>query len=471
MNGPVPKNKLTVRPASAAAAPRRQTGRPTGRALLAAAAIVWGTTSVLPAAEADVRRDAAVEAIERVMPSVVNISTKTVVQRRGYFYDWWRDNWAPFYQELPPQYSAGSGVIIDEEGYVLTNVHVAEGAQEIWVKLSGKEPRIIRAQPIVGTAKTDVALLKLLGEPGEKFSAATFAADDDLLLGETVMALGNPFGLGGSVSRGILSSKPRRTSAGNKRLELEDWLQTDAAINPGNSGGPLINLRGEIIGLNVAIYREGQGIGFAIPAKRLSEALAEIFTPEIKSLWFGARFHGKTNGIVVVSVEAGSPADKAGLQPDDAILRVNQRIPQNVFQLNRELITVGDSEDIPLAVQRGQERKNVTVRLIPEKEFFNAALIREKLGATLQELTAELAERMGLSSAAGLIIAGVDKNGPAEKAGLQRGLLIQAIDGQIPEDLTAAAKVLHGRKKGEKVQLSVLMPRPLRLATVDVKLR
>ncbi|MBI4324302.1 MAG: trypsin-like peptidase domain-containing protein, partial [Chloroflexi bacterium] len=181
-------------------------------ALLAAAAIAWGAIGVLPAAEADVRRDAAVEAIERVMPSVVNISTKTVVQRRGYFYDWWRDNWAPFYQELPPQYSAGSGVIIDEEGYVLTNVHVAEGAQEIWVKLSGKEPRVIRAQPIVGTAKTDVALLKLLGEPGEKFSAATFAADDDLLLGETVMALGNPFGLGGSVSRGILSSKPRRTS-------------------------------------------------------------------------------------------------------------------------------------------------------------------------------------------------------------------------------------------------------------------
>src|SRR4029434_6740283 len=125
---------------------------------------------------------------------------------------------------------------------------------------------------------SDVALLKIRSRDNEKFTAVRFAADDDLLLGETVLALGNPYGLGGSVSRGILSSKSRRPPLENEPLEVEDWLQTDAAINPGNGGGPLVNLRGELIGVNVAVYREGQGIGFAIPVRRVSAALGEMYS-------------------------------------------------------------------------------------------------------------------------------------------------------------------------------------------------
>ena len=202
------------------------------------------------------RRSPTVKAVSQVMPSVVNIATKTRVQRVGYLYDWWRDNWTPYAQQLPPEESAGSGVIISESGYVLTNVHVVRDADEIWVKLtdeSGKQ-MIYQAEAIAGSLTTDIALLRIIPEKkGEVFAAVTFAADDDLLLGETVMALGNPFGLGGSVSQGILSSKSRRTETDGQRLEIPDWIQTDASIIPGNSGGPLINLSGEIIGINVAV--------------------------------------------------------------------------------------------------------------------------------------------------------------------------------------------------------------------------
>src|ERR1043166_9039438 len=125
-------------------------------------------------------------------------------------------------------------------------------------------------------------------------------------------------------------------------MEMEDWLQTDAAINPGNSGGPLVNLRGELIGLNVAIFREGQGVGFAIPVKRLSEAVSDLFTPEeVQGLWFGGRFKRTPGGIVTTSVESGSPAEKGGLRSGDVILRANDRVPHTVIDVNRELISSG----------------------------------------------------------------------------------------------------------------------------------
>src|SRR5688500_17693623 len=223
----------------------------------------------------DVRRDAVVEAVERVMPSVVNIGMITLVERRDSFADLMRDFYEPYYRRRWPQeiYSLGSGVIIDEDGYVLTNVHVVDQATRIRVRLM--DGREFDAERVAGVGRSDVALLKLVTNAQEKFRAIQFARDDDLLLGETVLALGNPFGLGGSVSRGILSSKSRRPVTENEPLDIMDWLQTDAAINPGNSGGPLVNLRGELIGINVAIYREGQGIGFAVPVKRIAAAMAD----------------------------------------------------------------------------------------------------------------------------------------------------------------------------------------------------
>jgi S1-C subfamily serine protease len=438
--------------------------------VLASPAAAFLIFSASAAEQNDIRRDATVTAVEATLPSVLNISAKTVVQRRGYFYDWWRDNWSPFYQELPPQLAAGSGVIIDEDGYVITNVHVVEDANEITVKLW--DGRVLPAEVLAGTRRSDVALLKIQGKPGEKFKPIKLAGDDDLLLGETVIALGNPFGLGGSVSKGILSSKTRRATTSDDPMDMEDWIQTDAAINPGNSGGALVNLKGELIGLNVAIYREGQGIGFAIPIKRVSEALSELFTPEaLKSLWFGARFISSTNLITVRAVEPGSPAEKAGFKKGDVVLRVDNKPAKNIMAVNRELISASPKREVSFVLERNGAIQNATVHLIPETTFFNSSLVETKLGCSVQDMTPEIASRLGRNSMDGVVVTGIDKNSPAEAAGLRRGYVIEAINDTVLTDVTVAARLLHGIQKNGRANLTVYVPRPPRRGVVQVRVR
>ena len=438
-----------------------QKTNPPARCLLPwlAAALLLTTAPALPAAEPDIRRDATVAAVERVMPSVVNIGTKTRRERRGFAFDWFRENWTPFTQELPPQESAGSGVIIDEEGYLLTNAHVIDGADEIWVRLH--DNRIVQASLVSGTRKSDVALLKLRAQPGEKFPAAKFAADDDVLMGETVLALGNPFGLGGSVSRGILSAGPRRAPTDDEPLKISDWLQTDASINPGNSGGPLVNLRGDIIGISVAVFRGGQGIGFAIPVKRVVEAISELITPETtnKRLWFGARLRAGALPIRVLEVQPGSPADQAGLRPGDVLLKINGQPVKSFFTAIIELTAGGEKGDVTLALLRGNELKTVPVKLVPEKAFFNAELIQKRIGVSLQEMSPALADSLGFNPKAGLLIAGVDKDSAAAKLGLEARMLVRGIDGLATADLVDAAKLINQHKAGDKVKLDLIVPR------------
>ncbi len=423
-------------------------------------ALALAPVTVLRAEQPDIRRDAAVRAVERVMPSVVNIGTETVVQVHDPYEDLLKEFWGPYYRKRPPntQYSLGSGVIIDEDGYLLTNFHVVGRATRIWVKLA--DGREFQAEPVVGTSLTDVALLKIKAKPDEKFQAVKFAADDDLLLGETVLALGNPFGLGGSVSRGILSSKSRRPPSEDAPLDVLDWLQTDAAINPGNSGGPLINLRGELIGLNVAMVREGQGIGFAVPVKRILTALSEIFTPEtLKSYWFGARVRPGALPLVVTEVQEGSPADRAGLQPADKIVEVNGHRPAGYIAFIQELANSGLDKPALFDVQRGSEHRQVRVRLVKESDFFNAELIRKKTGLTLQELTPELADSFGFREKEGLLVAGVDRKSPADVAQLQSGWLITSVDGEHVDSLVKTAKKLYAKDADETAKLGVIVPR------------
>ncbi|MCS7337375.1 MAG: trypsin-like peptidase domain-containing protein [Verrucomicrobiae bacterium] len=407
----------------------------------------------------DVRRDAVVAAVERVLPSVVNIGTETIVRVRDPFEEFFREFWGPYHRRLPPQsrYSLGSGVIIDEAGYVLTNGHVVRRADKIWVQLSTR-PDVYEAELVALDERTDLALLRLKARPGEKFTAIKFAADDDLLLGETVLALGNPFGLGGSVSRGILSSKARQVPIEDAPLETQSWLQIDAPINPGNSGGPLVNLNGELIGLNTAILREAQGIGFAIPVKRINEALAEMLAPENARtrLWFGARIYAGAGPRKVIYVEPESPAAKAGLEVGDVILEVDGKVPRSYIEL-AEMLAAADKAPLRLKVQRQPgEVRSLTVRLVPEREFFNAALIQKKLGVSLQELTPELADALGLSDTEGFIVSGVERGTPAARL-LEPGMRVISIDGRQPADLIEAAKIIYRKQRGETVRLGVVV--------------
>jgi serine protease Do len=451
--------------------------------LLAGCVLVFAPRACAQAAEGDIRRDPTVLAVEKVMPTVVNIATATIIQVRDPFEEIFRQFWGPYYRRQPPnsQYSLGSGVVIDEAGYLLTNDHVVRRADKIGVKFcTGTND--YSATVVASDPKSDVALLKLDAPPGEKFKAIQFAHEDDLLLGETVLALGNPFGLGGSVTRGILSSKSRVLPKEDEPLDIPNWLQTDAPINMGNSGGPLVNLRGELIGINVAVLNEvmgqrAQGIGFAIPIRRVLEALSDIFPTEyVKPYWFGARVKVGTTPLVITSVQAQSPAGKAGLKAGDDILEVNGRAPKSFIDF-AELLAAGAASEVKLSLKRGTGQKEIAVKLVPEKSVFNAGMIRDRLGLNLEELTPQVAARYGVGAGDGFLVTGVEENSQAATAGLQRGMLVIGIDGRLPADLSAAAKLLYPKKKGDRVQLDLAMPQRmggfnvLRQGSVELRAR
>lgn len=421
-------------------------------------------------AEEDVRRDAAVRAVEEIMPSVVNIATEEVIEYHDAYDEMLRQyfGWSRAPQRV---LSLGSGVIIHEDGYILTNDHVVRQASRIQVKLyDGRE---YEAESVVGTSHSDVALLKIKAKPGEKFKPARFAADDDLLLGETVLAVGIPFGLGGTVSKGILSSKTRRPPTGNEPLNEQNWLQTDAAINPGNSGGPLIDLRGDLIGLNVATYTQAHGIGFAIPIKLVNEALASFFIPETTdSLWLGVRLKCGGPLLVISKVEPGSPAETAGVAVGDQILRINGQSVSGLIPFHR-LVKDSSNHEVALVVKRGTEQRSLKVRMVPFPE-----LVQQKLGCTMVDLSEERAARLGVKPGQGLLVEALDKNGPAERAQLQRGYLVTGIDGQAVSDIRTMAAMLVGKQKGDVATLTLEVRRPvgpgfveLRQGTAEVQVR
>ncbi|MDB6053921.1 MAG: 2-alkenal reductase [Verrucomicrobiales bacterium] len=401
--------------------------------------------------EVEVRKDATVQAVEKVVHSVVNIGTETIVQVRDPYSDLVEQFFGHRRQSRSmSQFSLGSGVIIDEDGYILTNDHVISRANKVEVTI---ETNKYIAEVVATSQATEVALLRIHKKGSEKFHAISLAKDDDLFLGETVVALGNPFGLGGSVSRGILSSKNRRNSSGKEALQPEDWLQTDAAINPGNSGGPLINLNGELIGLNVAVYREqnAQGIGFAIPIRKVNETLSQIFTPEgVKALRFGAKVH-PSKPLRIYQVESGSPADKAGLKVNDTVLQVGEVIPRNYLQFMETLLA--QPLPVSLTVQRSDGRHNLKVSLTPLGLPF-----QQKLGLTVQEMDQDFANSLGLNSPEGLVIMQVEKKSPAAEAEIRPGFIILTLDRQVVRELGGGATLLESKKRGDKVVLGIIAP-------------
>jgi S1-C subfamily serine protease len=439
-------------------------------ALLAASGLT-ANFSPLAAQETDIRRDATVEAIEKVTPSVVNIATARVVEYNDFYQDLLREfyGWRGQTPEREELNSIGSGVIISTDGYVLTNVHVLRRASRAQVKLW--DGRVYDAESVVLiNPLSDIAVLKLRCKPGEKFQAIQFAKDDDLLLGETVLALGDPYGLGDSVSRGILSSKNRRPSSGDMPLNVQDWLQTDAAINPGNSGGPLIDLRGELIGVNVAMYPESHGIGFAIPIKQVTAALSQLFTPEVtRSLWFGAQVEVGSQPLVVSRVQPGSPADRAGLHVGDQIFQVNGQTPQNFIEFN-QLVSSTSAGNPSFVVSQNGKEADFTIPLIPFE-----AMIREKTGLVFSKTNGM---ENSLFAGRGMVIDKVQPDSPAANANLQPGFLLTGIDGADVNQLSAVADALSGKKSGDTAQFTIVVPRQFgdnsfeyRQSTVNLQVR
>ncbi|MEI8355393.1 MAG: DegQ family serine endoprotease [Deltaproteobacteria bacterium] len=388
-----------------------------------------------------------VELAAKNKPAVVNINTSKVVQpqlqqdrpspqKSANPFD---DFFERFIDRTPQRpYTArslGSGLIISEDGYILTNYHVIAGADEVKVKLS--DSREFKAQVKGGDEKLDIALLKI--DAKEKLHVAPLGNSDALEVGEWVMAIGNPFGLGQTVTTGIVSAKGRVIGSG----PYDDFIQTDASINPGNSGGPLFNTGGEVIGINTAIVAAGQGIGFAIPVNMVKEIIPQLKEKgKVSRGWFGVVVQPVTpelaqsfgladiKGVLVSEVIKDSPAEKAGLKSGDLIIEFDRKPIHEMNELPRIAanMPVGKKALVRILRNGKAEEKTVVMEQMKEGEAGVAAIIQEKLGMVVTELTGELVAKFALKETSGLLVAKVKSGGAAEAAGLAPGDVIRQVD-------------------------------------------
>ena len=412
---------------------------------------------------------------KKLKPLVVNISTTQVSEGRGSHEfsspfgdeDPFNDFWRRFFGGPAPrgpqrQRSLGSGFIIDGDGSILTNNHVVENAQKIVVKLAADD-REFEAKVIGRDAKTDIAVIKINAKTN--LPAATLGDSDRLEVGEWVVAIGNPFGLDSTVTSGIVSAKGRHIGQG----PYDNFIQTDASINPGNSGGPLINLRGEVIGINTAIFsRTGgnMGIGFAIPINLVKEVLPQLrgkgkvtrgflgvliqkVTPEIaESLGMD-----KGNGALVANVTKDGPADKAGVKVGDVIIEFDGK-------------EVKDSSDLPIIVARTsvdrrarmkvlRDKKEITLTVsvgeLKDEEVVASAPEKGELGLTVQRLTPQMAESLGLDKPEGVVVTAIEPGSAADEAGIRRGDVIVEVDRKLIRNLDEYKKAVAAIRKGRGV--------------------
>jgi serine protease Do len=416
--------------------------------------LIW-PVAARPEPSAELTADPVVLAVQKVLPAVVNISTERLVARpfRDPFEEFWRQFFgAPRQPDVRGAQSLGSGVIVDEDGWIVTNFHVVRRATKIHVVLTDGSHH--DAQYVSGDEANDLALLKIT--PKQPLPFVEIAGSSEPMLGETVIAVGNPFGLEHTVTRGVISAKSRRYSVGD--TTFDDILQTDAAINPGNSGGPLINTRGELVGINMAILAEAQNIGFAIPARRVADLLATWFSPEKRArLWLGLRFARNNGNIVVADVQPDSPAAKAGLAPGDTVVSVDGEKFVELLRLQRYLIHRKAGDVLKIGVQREGKPASFSVRLLALPKLSVSDLMWNKFGMQVQELTPELADAMGFSQTQGLLVTEVQKGGPAAEAGFRRGLVITHIGGEQIESVDRLAEELADVKAGDTVSMVVII--------------
>ncbi len=403
----------------------------------------------------EVITDPVVLAVQKVLPAVVNISTERLAQRpfRDPFEDFWRQFFGqPRQPDVRGVQSLGSGVIVDEDGWIVTNQHVVRRASKISVTMA--DGTRYEAQYVSGDEQNDLALLKI--EAKKPLPYVDMAGETELMLGETVIAVGNPFGLEHTVTKGVISAKNRRYSTGD--VTFDDILQTDAAINPGNSGGPLIDTRGQLVGINMAILAEAQGIGFAIPARRVANLLATWFTPEKRArLWLGLRFSAEDGRLVVAEVQPDSPAARTGLQPSDRVVTVDGEKFADVLRLLRHVLHKRAGDVVAFAIERGGQLHKFEVKLVALPKLSAADLMWKKFGLRIQELTPDLAVALGLSVAQGVLVSDVERASPAAVAGFRRGMVITQISGEQIQSMDRLAEQLADVRSGDTVTMTILV--------------
>jgi len=412
---------------------------------------------------------------EAVGPAVVNINTvirggggRTPVEE--FFGD---EFFRRFFGETPEhpqqQRSLGSGVIVDPSGIALTNAHVVERATEIeLVTAEGKKHKA----KIVGIDKrTDLAVLRLQG--GGPYPAAVLGDSDKVKVGDWVLAIGSPFGLQQTVTAGIISAKGRSIGQG----PFDDFLQTDAAINPGNSGGPLVNMSGEVVGINSAILsRSGGnvGIGFSIPSNMAKRIYTELVARgKITRGWLGVSIQPLTpelaksfglkepKGVLVADVVKDSPADKAGIVSGDVLMEFDGKKVDAPQDLQKVVAVTAPGKGVPIKVWREKGEKTLEIKVgeTPEDtaQLEPSTKGKSLLGLETRPITPEIARQLNLRTTEGVVVARVDEDGPAAEAGLQRGDVIREINRQRIRSAQDYERATQGIKSGDRV--TVLLQR------------
>ncbi len=406
------------------------------------------------------------ELAKKVKPAVVNISTTKKVREQAY------NPWAmdPFFRDffsVPRQrapsrkapHSLGTGFIINEKGDILTNNHVIAGADEIVVNLA--DGREVEAKIVGRDEKIDVAVIRPL--KGGTYPFVPLGNSDSLEVGEWVVAVGNPFGLGHTVTAGIVSAKARDLGAG----PYDDFIQTDASINPGNSGGPLFNTNGEVVGINTAIIASGQGIGFAIPINMAKDVVPQLITKgKVSRGWLGVAMRDMEKeeagqygldapqGAIVVEVVPGSPAEQAGLAVGDLILEFNGSLLSGSHTLPSLVAKAQPGSSITLVFIRDGKKyqRTVTLSSTDEAEQVAAGASKGLMGMTLRDLSPAEANRLRID---GIIVTAVQPGGLAEAVGIQEGDLILEINGRSLQSVKELEAILANIPSGKVIRLGL----------------
>jgi serine protease Do len=380
--------------------------------------------------------------------------------------------------EMMPQSGQGTGFLIHESGYALTNNHVIENAGKISVTVGGR-PEVYRATVVGTDVKTDVALIKLESEKND-WPFIPLGDSDALHVGDFVVAIGNPFGLSQTVSMGIISANHRREIAPSGRQGLYDFLQTDASINPGNSGGPLINLRGEVVGINAAVNTAGQGLGFAIPISLVKELIPSLKEHGgVERSWLGvgirpvdpalAQSFGldRPRGALVAQVVDDGPAAKAGIEPGDVITRFDGRVIERSSDLPLIAAHSGVGKKVPVELLREGKNKSLSVTLgampgdsgqpvLAKAKGSEGSVEAGKLGLQLQDLDATARQKLGLArGTSGALVVAVGPGTPAAQGGLAPGDVITKVNGRAVASARAFASASESVASGNALRLLV----------------